>query len=220
MLKFSIVFILSLIMVLPASARTWTSKDGERTFEGRFQSYEDGVVTVIRPDGRSLSFNEDVLSDEDRKWVAEQAEKEEKGQAVEHVIAKDIGDRLKVLNGRRLVDYEPKQSAEYYILLFSASWCPPCRSSAPGYVKFYNERLAGVQNVEMVLISRDRDNRSALDWAVSEEMPWPILQPSDYSRAKEVQKHAPRGIPTAVLVDAEGKELARGTLQACLAAVK
>jgi len=220
--------ILSALILLTAgsvTARTWTSKDGESTFEGRFYGYDKGVVTVILPDGRSLKFEDSSLSEVDLEWLKENGSRPAaasavSGKAVEHVIAGDIGSRLKVLNGQRFAKYEPKPTAEYYILLFSASWCPPCRAAAPGYVKMYNDQIAAMPNVEMVLVSRDNDERAALAWAVAEKMPWAVLSPSDYGRATEVQKHAPRGIPYAVLVDAKGKGVANGSLAACLNAVK
>jgi hypothetical protein len=59
-------FLLSL-----AEARTWTSSDGDRTFEGELDSYDavNGKVTVILKNRRKLTFNQNKLSEEDIVWL-------------------------------------------------------------------------------------------------------------------------------------------------------
>jgi hypothetical protein len=61
---------ISAIFVLLASslsARTWTSSDGARTFEGEVKAYnpDTGALTVTRSDGGDLTFNQDKLSEDD-----------------------------------------------------------------------------------------------------------------------------------------------------------
>ncbi len=59
-------FLLSLV-----EARTWTSSDGDRTFEGELQSYNaaSGKVTVVLKNRRKLTFNQDKLSEQDVSWL-------------------------------------------------------------------------------------------------------------------------------------------------------
>ena len=47
------------LLVLGAQARTWTSADGTRTFEGELQSYDaaSGEVTVTTSRGKRMTFN-------------------------------------------------------------------------------------------------------------------------------------------------------------------
>ena len=54
-----------------AEARTWTSSDGDRTFEGELDSYDavNGKVTVILKNRRKLTFNQNKLSEEDIVWL-------------------------------------------------------------------------------------------------------------------------------------------------------
>ena len=63
-----------LLFAHDASARTWTSADGSRTFEGELKSYdaETGKVTVVMKNGRSLTFSEDKLSKDDIAFVKSQ----------------------------------------------------------------------------------------------------------------------------------------------------
>ena len=55
-------------------ARTWTSSDGGKTFEGELKSYdpETGVVGVTLANGKTLSFKQERLSAEDIAYLKEQ----------------------------------------------------------------------------------------------------------------------------------------------------
>ena len=59
-----------------AQARTWTSADGTKTFEGELKSYdaESGQVSVTLPDGREMTFREDKLSAADIAWLKKPAD--------------------------------------------------------------------------------------------------------------------------------------------------
>ena len=64
--------VLGMGLLLPvAEARTWTSSDGDRTFEGELHSYDatSGKVTVVLKNRRKLTFNQDKLSEEDVVWL-------------------------------------------------------------------------------------------------------------------------------------------------------
>ena len=58
---------LTSLLVAGAYARTWTSADGSKTFEGDLESYdpESGVVSVRLGLGRSMKFTADKLSEAD-----------------------------------------------------------------------------------------------------------------------------------------------------------
>ncbi len=55
------------ILVVGLQARTWTSADGSKTFEGKLQSYDavSGKVSVILRNGKSITFQKDLLSEDD-----------------------------------------------------------------------------------------------------------------------------------------------------------
>ena len=59
------------LILTGAHARTWTSADGSKTFEGNLVSYESSteVVTVELRNGRRMSFKQDKLSAEDIEFV-------------------------------------------------------------------------------------------------------------------------------------------------------
>lgn len=53
-----------------AQAREWKSSDGTRTFEGQLVEYRPPNVTVYRKDGQRITFSEDLLSPQDRRYCA------------------------------------------------------------------------------------------------------------------------------------------------------
>jgi hypothetical protein len=59
------------LLVLGVQARTWTSADGARTFEGELQSYDaaSGNVSVTLPSGKRMNFLQEKLSAEDIAWL-------------------------------------------------------------------------------------------------------------------------------------------------------
>lgn len=54
---------------LHAENRIWKSADGSSSFNGEFVSLEMDQVTVLRTDGKPVTFNIQKLCGEDRKWL-------------------------------------------------------------------------------------------------------------------------------------------------------
>jgi hypothetical protein len=59
-----------------AHARTWTSSDGSKTFEGELLSYDaaTGNVGVTLANGKELTFNQDKLSEDDIAFLKEKGD--------------------------------------------------------------------------------------------------------------------------------------------------
>lgn len=111
-----------------APARTWTSADGERTFEGDLKKFDGttGEVTVF-VDGRNLVFDQSKLSEADRTYLSEWQAEEEKPDAEAMLegqkIGKELTDRvLSRLDGKKFKKASLEKKPEYYLLYFSASW--------------------------------------------------------------------------------------------------
>jgi hypothetical protein len=66
---FTAAFATMLLSSLPA--RTWTSTDGSKTFEGELKAYDaaTGMVVVSTPGGSTRKFKQDVLSADDIAWL-------------------------------------------------------------------------------------------------------------------------------------------------------
>ncbi len=80
-------------------------------------------------------------------------------------------------------------------------------------MKTYNEDIASNPNVELIHISRDSDEDAATSWAKKENMPWPTILKEDSDSKQLVMPYFPdgrMGVPSYVLVDQTGKEVARG----------
>lgn len=99
-------------------------------------------------------------------------------------------------------------TAEYYVLLCSASWCGPCRREMPEIAKIYPEmKKAGW---EIILVSYDRKPDVGVKFATDNGAAFPVVMRTDAGSAGLSQVAGVRGIPTAVVVDREGKVLVQG----------
>ncbi len=63
-----------ILFLTGVQARTWTSKDGSKTFEAELKVYDSatGAVIVTLPDRTAMKFNQDVLSEADITFLKEQ----------------------------------------------------------------------------------------------------------------------------------------------------
>lgn len=75
-MKTHLIHLLSAVsLILPASleARSWKEAGSDRTLEGEYSRTEGDQVIVIRPNGSSVKIPLAKLTEEDKKFVAEQA---------------------------------------------------------------------------------------------------------------------------------------------------
>lgn len=124
------IFLMAILSLLAGAgqARTWTSADGNRTFEGELKSYDadTGTVTVI-VNGMPLEFPQDKLSAADVEFLKNSA-----GTVPSTVSAtapassvmseKMAKVKLSRLDGKRYRRAELEKAPEYYVLYYSASW--------------------------------------------------------------------------------------------------
>ncbi len=123
-------------------------------------------------------------------------------------ITASIAPVVKVFDGNSYVDTEINGNPDYYIIYFSASWCPPCRQSVPQLVKKYHNEISKLDNLELVHVSADKKLSQAEAWAKKESFPWPTILGADVQNTviKNIKTNA---VPTYVLVTKDGKEIAR-----------
>lgn len=114
-------------MMSPSLARTWTSADGAKTFDGEYVSSTDTSVTVIK-NGRKVTFKLDLISEEDQKWIKEEGQKAVEAKAKESASLDDqvIGKKLKGktvrVMGKKFESQDTDKVPQYYFVYYSASW--------------------------------------------------------------------------------------------------
>jgi len=88
-------------------------------------------------------------------------------------------------------------------LYFSAHWCPPCKGFTPKLAEWYSANLKA-KGLEVVFISSDKDEDAFKEYFG--EMPWLALPYVDREKKNSLSsKFKVQGIPTVVIVDADGK---------------
>ena len=128
--------------------------------------------------------------------------------------AKEVGDKggtpgvaaQKLQSCDFLLNKDFKKNAKYYLCLFSASWCGPCRREMPRIAKTYAESLKGDPNVELIHFSRDREEDKALAWAKEHDIKFPVVK---CNGGNPLNLHS-RGIPHLFIVNADGTLVEEG----------
>ena len=76
----------------------------------------------------------------------------------------------------------------------------------------YNESISKIAGVKLIHVSFDRDEDSANDWAKQAGFPWLTILHEDVDRSALVEPYFgdSLGVPSYLLVDHEGNQLAKG----------
>ena len=83
-----------LLFSVIGEARTWSSPDGAKTFEGELKSYdpESGLVSVLLANGKILKFPQDKVSAADNAFLKEQGKVDANGPAPSASVVTDIAE--------------------------------------------------------------------------------------------------------------------------------
>jgi hypothetical protein len=77
-------------------------------------------------------------------------------------------------------------------------------------VEYYNESIAKNKSVEMVWITRDRDEGAMEKWLKAEKMPWPTVKFRSVDKVDKLMTHYKNSVPGYFLVDANNELVASG----------
>jgi thiol-disulfide isomerase/thioredoxin len=92
---------------------------------------------------------------------------------------------------------------------FWASWCGPCRAENPNVVKLYQAQKA--QGFEVYSVSLDKDKSAWIKAIEKDGLVWPShVSDLAYWSSSVVKQYGFQGIPFTVLIDREGKIVAKG----------
>ncbi len=99
--------------------------------------------------------------------------------------------------------------ADYYIYLFSASWCGPCCKEMPNIVKTYKD-MKKSGKVDIILFCQDRTPEDAKEFVKKFRIPFMTIMGND-SKVSKVPGYSPAsGIPHCIVVDRYGQVITRG----------
>ncbi len=94
-------------------------------------------------------------------------------------------------------------------IYFSAHWCPPCRKFTPELVKFYNQLQKRNQPFEIVFVSSDKSEKNMYEYMQETKMDWLALPYGSPKKNTLSAKFSVSGIPTLVIIDAQGQTITR-----------
>ena len=107
-------------------------------------------------------------------------------------------------NTRRLSDLRGK----VVLIDFWASWCGPCRRENPNVVKLYQKYHD--QGFEIFSVSLDKDGNAWRNTIKADGLTWPNhVSDLQYWQSAAGRLYGISAIPATVLVDREGKIIAR-----------
>lgn len=104
-----------------------------------------------------------------------------------------------------LSDYAGK--GKYVFVDFWASWCGPCIQEMPNVVNAYNKYKN--KGFEVVGVSLDKDEDKWLQGIKDLKMEWPQMSDLKLWESEVVGLYAIQGIPHTILLDKEGKIIAK-----------
>ena len=100
---------------------------------------------------------------------------------------------------------EPK--GEWVVLNYWASWCGPCRRENPNVVKLYEAYKN--KGFEILAVSLDKTKDRWVKAIADDNLTWLHISDLKGWRSQYAQQYGVSSIPQTVLLDREGKILAR-----------
>jgi peroxiredoxin len=91
---------------------------------------------------------------------------------------------------------------------FWASWCGPCRRENPYVVQLYNQYKD--KGFEILGVSLDRNRESWLQAIKDDNLTWKHVSDLQFWQNAAAKLYGVSSIPHTVLIDREGKIIARG----------
>jgi thioredoxin-related protein len=178
-----------LLVALPAHARSWKEAGSDRKFDGDYLRTENGVAIISRLNGGTVKVALDRLSEEDRKFIAEQ-------DASKTAASTETKDVFKWETDFDLAKKRAKEENKAILIDFTGSdWCGWCIKlnkevfSTPEFQEYAAKKLIMVE----------------LDYPRKKELPAKLKEQNE----KLQEEYKIEGFPTVILLNSRGKEVAR-----------
>lgn len=102
-------------------------------------------------------------------------------------------------------------TADYYIYLYSAGWCGPCRRIMPQIVQLYKDTFSKEKRVEIILLSADVNSDEAKKYVEHYDVGFYTIPARNNPQADNLPgAYQVRSIPHCIAVDKEGNRLFAG----------
>jgi len=97
---------------------------------------------------------------------------------------------------------------KYVLIDFWASWCGPCRKENPNVVRLYNQYKN--KGFDIYGVSLDKDKKAWINAIAQDQLAWTHVSDLSMWSSPVVAQYGFSGIPFTVLIDKEGKIIAKG----------
>ncbi len=102
------------------------------------------------------------------------------------------------------------KDADYFIYLYSASWCGPCRQVMPQIVRLYKETLSKDKRIEIILIDFDLSEEEAKKYITHYSADFFATMGRNPKVNSLPGAYQVRGIPHCIAVDKNGNKIFSG----------
>ncbi|MES2439934.1 MAG: thioredoxin family protein [Verrucomicrobiota bacterium] len=185
----SFLLITAVSMIFPVSleARTWKEAGSDRSLEGEYSKTDGDLVVILRPNGTTVKIPLAKLTDEDKKFVAEQAAAKPEAAPV---------DVFKWETDLEVAKKRAKEEHKEILADFTGSdWCGWCIKlkkevfDQPEFQEYAKKHLIMLE----------------LDFPRNKELPAKLKEQND----KLNEEFQIEGFPTVLLMNSRGKEINR-----------
>ena len=186
MIKFHLLsFAAFAILTVPAGARTWKEAGSDRTIEGDYARTEEGKAVIIRANGTSVKVPLARLSEEDQKFITDQA-------AAKSAAASNV---YKWETDMDVAKKRAKEEKKPMLLDFTGSdWCGWCMKlkkevfDTPEFQQYAKEKLVLVE----------------VDFPHAKQLPKEEKEQNE----KLAKEYNVGGFPTIILLNSKGTKVA------------
>jgi thiol-disulfide isomerase/thioredoxin len=123
-------------------------------------------------------------------------------------IAASLDGLLYKVDAEGLVETQLEGEPEFFIAYHSASWCGPCKTFSKELLAL-SKAASEHKNFALVLVNYDVDEKAMGKYMVDAAMPWYALKHDARESNPLATAAASDFIPHLVIVDREGKVLAK-----------